>query len=140
MKRLVVYFSQTGNTKKVAKQIANCLDSDIDEIIDKNKEGPEANFKKDIIEIKYNKDPSKYDLVVFGSPVWAFGLPPAARTYLKENNLKNTAFFCTCGLFRGLIFHKMKKLSSKPKAKMAVHMKNAENSEKKIKDFCKKLK
>jgi len=35
MKTLVAYYSRTGNTKKVAVEIAKNLKADIDEIIDK---------------------------------------------------------------------------------------------------------
>ena len=40
MKILVVYYSRTGNTRKVAEEIENTLNCDIEEIIDtKNRSG-----------------------------------------------------------------------------------------------------
>jgi flavodoxin len=139
MKKLVVYFSQTGNTKKVAEKVARNLGADIDEIIDKDKKGQEAMFKKEPIEINFRKDPSKYDLVVIGSPVWAFGVPPATKSYLMKNKFKNVGFFCTFGLMTGLFFHKMKKFSKKPIATLKVYMKKINKSDDKINAFCSKF-
>ena len=140
MKTLVAYFSKTGNTKKVAEKIAKELKADIDEIIDKENKGEEHMMKKEPIPIGYKKDPSKYDLAIIGSPVWAFSLPPAPRSYLSKNKFNKVAFFCTYALMKGRIFGKMKNLSKEPLATLKVHMKRIEESEKKIKEFCDKLK
>ena len=42
-------------------------------------------------------DPSSYDLVIFGGPVWAYTMACAVRTYMAQNasKVKNAAFFCT---------------------------------------------
>lgn len=42
-------------------------------------------------------DPSSYDLVILGGPVWAYTMASALRTYMAQNagKLKNAAFFCT---------------------------------------------
>ena len=34
MKQLVVYYSRTGNTKKIGQEIATALGADLDEIVD----------------------------------------------------------------------------------------------------------
>ena len=140
MKKLVVYFSQTGNTKKVAGKIAKNLRADLDEIIDRDKRGEEAMFKKELLEINFKKNPSKYDLVIIGSPVWAFGVPPATKSYMMKNKFKRVAFFCTYALMTGFFFGKMKKFSRKPLATLKVHMKKINQSDEKIRKFCNKLK
>lgn len=44
-------------------------------------------------------DPSLYDLVVIGTPVWAWSVSSPVRAYLMENKarLRQVAFFCTLG-------------------------------------------
>lgn len=107
MKILVVYYSRTGTTAKIAKEIADGLKCDIEEIHDrKNRNGiikwfiaGRDGMSKSTTDIKktaYN--PSQYELIIIGTPIWV-NATPAIRTYLKENtgNFKNIAFFCTMG-------------------------------------------
>lgn len=44
-------------------------------------------------------DPTLYDIVVVGTPIWCYTISSPLRTYLHQNkgNLKNVALFCTCG-------------------------------------------
>jgi len=107
-KILVVYYSRTGVTKKVGQAIAGALGCEQEEIIDRrDRMGPagymgagrDAMFKRltEIAPIK--KDPSQYNLVIIGTPVWAFTMSAAIRTYLARNRDKfnSVAFFCTEG-------------------------------------------
>ena len=108
MKTLVVYYSRTGTTKKVAEEIRVKLGCDIEEIIDTKdrsgivgylKSGRDAMYKH-LTEIKPQiKNPADYDLVIIGTPVWAWNISTPIRTYLTENKdkLKNVAFFATQG-------------------------------------------
>lgn len=136
-KILVVYYSMTGNTRKVAKKIAKMLKADVDEIVvvGKHKMFTEAN-------ITYKKDPEKYDLVIVGTPVWAWTLTPAVKKYLEENKgkIKNIAFFYTYTGFAIFILNAMKKLSKKPLAKLGITERRLDSCEKKIKQFCEKIK
>ena len=106
MKSLVVYYSRTGTTKFVAETIAAELGSDIEEIVDlKNREGRlnymgaagDASRGKETKIGSIKRVPSDYDLIVIGSPIWAWSPTPAIRTYVKNNNLsgKNVALFFT---------------------------------------------
>jgi flavodoxin len=108
MKALVVFYSRTGMTKKIANAISASLDADIEEIEDVKsrrgvigflKSGREATLKKlaDIRETK--KNPSVYDIAIIGTPVWAANISSPVRTYLSQNNgrFKRVAFFCTMG-------------------------------------------
>ena len=155
MKKLVVFYSRSGNTKKVAKKIARQIKADTDEIIDlKDRSrkiigwlvaGKDASMKKPT-NIKYKKSPDKYDSIIIGTPVWAWTITPAIRTYLKENGnklktkAKKLAFFCTCGGQAGKAFEEMQKLSKKPQATLTIKDRDIKCSDKNIKDFCKKLK
>lgn len=105
---LVVYYSKTGNTERVARDVASALGADIEKLIDqRNRYGFWAFFtsgrdamKKKKTELgPLQKDPADYDLVVLGTPVWARNMTPAIRTYLDMNRakIKNTAYIVTSG-------------------------------------------
>jgi flavodoxin len=108
MKTLVAYYSRTGRTKKIAEAISNNLGCDIEEIIDtKKRSGPfgyfrsnrEATKKKLTMINSIKNDPSLYDLVIIGTPVWVSTMSSPVRTYIHQNKnrFKNVAFFCTMG-------------------------------------------
>lgn len=79
VKALVAYFSQTGNTKKVAEAI-------FDEL-------PGEKELKDIAELS---DLEGYDLLFFGFPVIAFGAAPPAKEFLEQHAAgKKVALFVT---------------------------------------------
>ncbi|MEJ5292234.1 MAG: hypothetical protein WHS82_01425 [Candidatus Methanosuratincola sp.] len=93
MKALVVYYSRTGTTRKVAEEIASLVGCDMEEIVDlKNRKGlfgflgaGYSAFARKLTEIKApERDPSAYDLVVVGTPIWAGNITPAVRTYLTK--------------------------------------------------------
>jgi menaquinone-dependent protoporphyrinogen IX oxidase len=107
MKTLVAFYSRTGATKKLALQISRQLKCDCDEIVDtKNRSGiwgflgacVDAYTKK-MTEIRIKKKPTKYDVVVVGTPVWSGTMSSAVRTYLvgHKRDFRNVAFFCTMG-------------------------------------------
>ena len=124
-KILVVYFSRSGNTKKVAIDIASALNADIEQLIDKKdrrgivgylKSGRDASTEK-LADLEPTKnDPSKYDLVVLGTPIWAWTMTPAIRTYILENksSFKDIACFTTAGGTKAeKIVEKMEVLATK---------------------------
>ena len=142
-KILVVYYSKTGNTKKVAEKIFKILKADIDEIVVK---GKHMLFQKKF-EMNYKKNPSNYDLVIVSTPVWAFNLVPAVKKYLIENKnkIKKIAFFCTHAGIPGKTLSKMGKLSKEPIAVLDIKFTRFKQKvdpsyETKIKDFCEKIK
>lgn len=109
MKVLVVYYSKSGTTKKLAQKLSAQLKADIEEIVDKKsrsgligwlyagRDGMKR-IPTDINPIKNN--PSDYDVVLIGGPLWGFrGIAPASRTYLLQNKdkIKHVAFFMTRG-------------------------------------------
>jgi len=107
-KTLIVYYSKTGNTKKVAEELSQELGAEIEEIIDKkNRKGlinwfrsGRDSMKKVGTEIgEMTKNPEDYDLVILGSPVWGRNMVPAVRTYLEKNKekIKKYALFVTSG-------------------------------------------
>ena len=122
---LVVYYSRTGVTRKVAEYIAKQLGADIEEIIDMKKRsgiwgfltgGRDALKRKETEINEIKKDPSKYDLVIAGSPVWAGNIAPAIRTYLnlRKTDIQSLAFFATSGgLTQEKVFKEVRSLLDK---------------------------
>jgi flavodoxin len=126
MKALVVFYTRTGTTKKLAQAIAKELKGDIDEVIDKvDRSGAVGYFKagrdaikRKLTEIeKTKKDSSKYEVVLIGTPVWGWNMAPAIRTYIEQNKkkFKNVAFFCTQASSGAEgTFKEMESISKKP--------------------------
>ena len=108
MKILVAFYSRTGVTRQAAQVLAECLSCDLEEIVDRRKRsgllgwlrsGRDA-WRKRLTEIEpATRDPGGYELVVLGTPVWAFTMAPAVRTYLAAHapKLAKVAFLCTMG-------------------------------------------
>ncbi|HCT85037.1 MAG: hypothetical protein DKM50_10865 [Candidatus Margulisiibacteriota bacterium] len=107
-KVLVVYYSKTGNTERVAKDIASRLHADIEKITDKKNRSGFLNYffaakdasKKSLTELgELQKNPVNYDLTIIGTPIWAWNMAPAVRAYLTKTGkqLKKVAFFTTSG-------------------------------------------
>ena len=124
-KVLVVFYSRTGNTKKVAEDIARGLNADTEQLIDKKDRSGAGGYllagkdaaKEKLAEIDPIKnDPAKYDLVIMGTPIWAWNMTPAVRTYISNNrsSFKDVAFFTTAGGTKpDKIITKMETLSGK---------------------------
>jgi len=123
MKTLVVLYSRSGTTKRVAQEVAKALNADIDELIDKKsrkgilgflRAGYDATRGK-TTEIEFEKDPYDYDLVIVGTPIWNGRVTPAIRTYLLRNRekIKNAAFFSTCAGRPGKCLEQMEELWGK---------------------------
>jgi len=136
MKALVVFYSRTGTTQKIAEAISKKLGCDIDEITDeKKREGPIGYFLsgrdamlKKLTEIKTARNPADYDLVIIGTPVWAHTMSSAVRTYILNNKdgFNKLAFFITMGSFGAESTAKeMEALSGKrPEASLALTTKS----------------
>lgn len=107
-KILVVFYSRSGKTRKVAEELSNLLKSDLEEVIDNKKRsgilgflgaGKDA-FLRRLTDIgEPNTNPSSYETVIFGTPVWAGKISPAIRTYIEKfkSSLRKVGLFCTCG-------------------------------------------
>ncbi|MBU1131571.1 hypothetical protein KJ840_05575 [Patescibacteria group bacterium] len=139
-KILVVYYSRTGTTEKVAGQLAKKLDADLEEIVDQNsrkgvvgylRSGRDAIRKKEIFIEPVKKDPAQYDLVVIGTPVWAFTMSAPVRTYLNsyKDKFNQIAFFTSQGGDKEQkVFKDMERLAGKPSmARMFITTKEAVN-------------
>ena len=85
MKILVTYFTQTGNTEKVARAIYGAIGA-----------------QKEILPVDKVKDPGGYDIIICGFPVHAHSVPlPVERFIKKIPSGKKIALFATHGSLRG---------------------------------------
>lgn len=86
MKVLVAYYSQSGNTEKVAKAIYDGL----------------GFVEKDLASIKDKPRSRKYDIIFVGFPVHNHSVPAVVETFIKRiPEGKKIAFFATHGSLRG---------------------------------------
>ena len=116
MKVLVVFYSRTGVTKSVANLVASLLEElggesvsvETEEIVDlKDRSGilgylgagRDAALKAEARIRPPRAMAENFDLVVIGTPVWAFTAAPAVRTYCERHcrNARAVGFFCTMG-------------------------------------------
>jgi menaquinone-dependent protoporphyrinogen IX oxidase len=108
MKQIIIFYSRSGNTKKLAAAMAQALACDIEELEDTEKRsglggwirsGKQA-MKEVLTTLQpIKKDLSQYDLVIVGGPVWAGRISVPVRTFISQNKdkLKDVAFFYTSG-------------------------------------------
>lgn len=109
MKTLIVYYSFEGNTEFIAKELQRVTDADLCAL------KPEAEIKSHGftkyfwggMRVMMKKEPElinvvpsmdDYDLIILGSPVWAFTYSPAMRTFLKKYGaqLQRKKVACYC--------------------------------------------
>ncbi len=85
MKALVTYFSQTGNTEKVARAIFKAVD-----------------VEKEILPLDEVKNVHGYDIVFIGFPVIRNAVPVKVQPFIKGLPVgQKVAFFSTYGSLRG---------------------------------------
>lgn len=106
-KILVVYYSLEGNCDFVARTIAEETGGDLLRIKPKKEisasgskffwGGAQVTMRQKPELKKLTKDPSKYDIIFLGTPVWAWTFTPPIRSLLKQVEFKDkkVAFFCT---------------------------------------------
>ena len=108
MKSLVVYYSRTNITKKLAEDIAEKTGADIEEIVPKvnyqgkigyARGGKHALGQKVIDIDEPEHDPADYDVIYLGTPVWAGKASTPLFSYIKKNGdrFNNVKFFVTAG-------------------------------------------
>jgi hypothetical protein len=107
MKSLVVYYSRTGYTRRVAESLARRLNADLEPIDAAPRPGVlgylrcslESLLKLQTAIRAPRHDPAAYGLVLVGGPVWFWGLSSPVRTWLqmRRRRLPQVAFFCTMG-------------------------------------------
>jgi len=92
MKTIILFYSFSGKTKKLAEQKAREINADIEEVMEVKKPSMLGAFfsgvfkavKRRKISIKpIQSDPAKYDQIIIMAPVWA-GFPAPAFNNIVE--------------------------------------------------------
>lgn len=107
---LIVFYSYSGNTREIAKEIQKQTNADVFEIqtvepypedynsvVELAKKEKNNNFKPALKNKVENLQ--KYDIICMGTPVWWYTMAPPVKTFIDENNLEGKIIlpFCTHG-------------------------------------------
>lgn len=94
MKSIIIYYSYSGNTRKIANILAEYLkEKDSVDTIELKPQDESTSFfgqaaraflKKRAQINAVNLDLAHYEVICFGTPVWAFAPSPAMNTYLDK--------------------------------------------------------
>lgn len=121
--KIIIYFSYTGNTRKIANLIKEKLNCDILElkpvipystdyqtVVDEEQNLEGSEHLREYQDI--NVDLSKYDTIILGTPVWWYRETPIIRTFLKNNDLSNKIIipYATNAGWLGKTFIEIKKM------------------------------
>lgn len=121
-KKLVAYFSASGTTAKVAKNLSEAIGADIFEIkpaIPYTKKDLDWNNSKSRTTLEMNdeysrpqiaekiSDISQYDTIFLGFPIWWYSAPHIINTFLESDDFsgKEIILFATSGgsTLRGIV-------------------------------------
>jgi flavodoxin len=105
---LLAFYSRTGYTRRVAEHIAKRLDCDVCDIQERRPRGGWSGYLRSGFEAltgrlpvlqEHPYDPSRYALVVVGTPVWMGLAASPVRAFLTHHPLREArvAVFCTYG-------------------------------------------
>ena len=107
-KILIAYYSFEGTTRKVAELMAQSLEADLLEIRPvkelKSKGfskylwgGSQVVMGKKPELVAFEKDPSAYETILIGSPIWAGNFAPPIKTLIEDGEMKGKSiayFYC----------------------------------------------
>lgn len=136
MKTLVVYYSYSGNTKKVVDMIkekknfdvlkikpVNDYSDDYQKVVDDEEAKMDMN---EIIEIKdINVNLDYYDRILLGTGVWWYKITPSIRSFLNKYDLRDKVIvpFITNGGWLGEALNDVKRYAKKSTIKDAITIK-----------------
>jgi hypothetical protein len=105
---LVIYFSLTGNTRRVAEQLALALGGRACAITEAKPRKGFLGYSRCLWESLLRRDaaintlacnPAQAELVVIGTPIWASHIASPVRSFMRRHRSEiwHCAFFCTMG-------------------------------------------
>lgn len=131
MKTLVVYYSQSGNTKKIAKKVAETTGADIElietvspytgdyqKIVADAQDEVERDYQRPIKPLKHNVN--DYDRIIVGTPTWWYKMSSPVLTFLSTNDFhgKVVVPFMTNAGWPGTVIKDMTRVAEKNGAKV----------------------
>ncbi|MDR3085866.1 MAG: hypothetical protein LBU47_06075 [Christensenellaceae bacterium] len=123
MKTLIVFYSKTGNTRKLAERAQKALACELDEI----------HFDEKAHEISTELDPAGFERVILMCPVWAFNLPEPMTLYLKRfgPGIQTYRLAVTCGRLglRGCVSGCKRLLGKAPEIAVKIRSKAIQSGE-----------
>ncbi len=154
MKGLIVYYSRSGVTEKLALAIKDEMEAELIDIQEsKSRSGltgclkaswesfaerlPDIDNTED--ETRYNI--SEYDIVIIGTPIWAGNMSSPVRSFIAKyrDDFQRVAFFCTFGVSGAEnAFNNMEILTGRvPEGKLSLRKKEvqSDNVSEKIRSF-----
>lgn len=107
-KTLLVYYSRTGYTASVARELADASGWDVEQIQDRHARQGSWGFVRCLFDVlsgrhpaiqATHRSPCDYAVTVLGAPVWMGRLSSPIRSYIRERRAEfgALAFFCTYG-------------------------------------------
>ena len=105
LKTLIVYYSRSGKSEIIAKDLQSKTGYDIDKIEYSGKSkisfliaGFEAMLRKTVKIKNTIHAPGEYDRVIFITPIWAGRMSTPIRSYMVENraNIKSYSLIAVC--------------------------------------------
>jgi flavodoxin len=150
---LIVYYSRSGNTRKVADMIAHLIDCDVEPIVCKANLSGFWGFIKCVFHAVFNKLPQineiegiehdleKYKVVLIGTPIWGGRISSPIRTFIDryKDKLTRVAFFATMGAEpnEGIFRNINNTLAKEPVAILIISVKELKGgiNKKKLNDF-----
>lgn len=117
VKRIIIYYSYGGNTRRIAQHIQQLIGADLAEIktvkpytgsyndvVDQGQREVNSGYLPQIEPL--NVDLSQYDTVILGTPVWWYTFAPAMNRFLHHVDLsgKTVYPFATNGGWLGHTF------------------------------------
>jgi len=151
---LIVYYSLTGNSKKVAETLVKILACNLVEIKDTSsrkgiigflKSGYEALTKKVVPIDEINIDFSSFDHVIVVCPIWAGNLPSPVRSFLKKylSSIRKISFVFTHASGKNVNISKVFEKDFDKKASNCISIcasnVRCDSFEDKLKEFAKKI-
>ncbi len=140
MKKLILFYSYGGNTRRIAEMIQKAVGCDMEEIktvqpytgdymavVDQGKQEVDSGYMPEILPLSANI--GEYGQIILGSPVWWYTFAPAVRTFLSRYDLsgKEVFPFSTNGGWPGHFLEDVRKACGKADVKEGMEIRFDEN-------------